>query len=58
MAEVPLPDRLAGAVGMHVIGHLRPEDRRALWSGLAARLAPGAPVVYRPPSRSARPSGG
>jgi len=44
-AEVPLPDQLAGAVGLHMIGHLRPDDRRALWSNLARRLVPGAPVV-------------
>ncbi|MBC3191841.1 class I SAM-dependent methyltransferase [Pseudonocardia sp. C8] len=44
-AEVPLPDRLSAVVGMHMVGHLPPADRRALWGAVAARLAPGAPVV-------------
>ncbi|OLT05631.1 hypothetical protein BJF90_00930 [Pseudonocardia sp. CNS-004] len=44
-AEVDLPERLAAVVGMHMVGHLAPDTRRALWRGIAARLAPGAPVV-------------
>lgn len=44
-AEVPLPERLAAVVGMHMVGHLRPAERQALWASLAPRLAPGAPVV-------------
>ncbi|MEV1293162.1 class I SAM-dependent methyltransferase [Pseudonocardia sp. NPDC049635] len=45
--EVPLPERLSAVVGMHMVGHLPPQDRRALWKALAARLAPGAPVVLQ-----------
>jgi hypothetical protein len=50
--DVPLPDRLAAVVGMHVIGHLAPTERTALWSAVAARLSPGAPVVLnvQPPA--------
>lgn len=44
-ADVPLPDRLAAVVGLHMIGHLAPTRRRRLWPELADRLAPGAPVV-------------
>jgi hypothetical protein len=44
-ADVDLPERLAAVVGMHMVGHLDPDTRRALWRGIAARLAPGAPVV-------------
>ncbi|MHA6630325.1 class I SAM-dependent methyltransferase [Pseudonocardia sichuanensis] len=44
-AEVDLPERLAAVVGMHMVGHLAPDTRRALWRGISARLAPGAPVV-------------
>jgi methyltransferase family protein len=44
-AEADLPERLAAVVGMHMVGHLDPDTRRALWRGIAARLAPGAPVV-------------
>lgn len=43
--EVRLPERLAGMVGMHMVGHLPPADRTRLWAAVAARLAPGAPVV-------------
>lgn len=43
--DVPLPARLAGVVGLNMVGHLRPDDRRALWAALAPRLSPGAPVV-------------
>jgi hypothetical protein len=43
--QVPLPDRLAAVVGLHMVGHLAPGDRTRLWPALAARLAPGAPVV-------------
>ncbi|AXB42716.1 class I SAM-dependent methyltransferase [Amycolatopsis albispora] len=45
-ADLPLPDRIAAAVGMHMIGHLAPGDRRALFTALVPRLAPGAPVVF------------
>lgn len=44
-AEVPLPDRAAAVVGMHMVGHLAPADRRRLWAAVAERLAPGGPVV-------------
>ncbi|QFU88307.1 hypothetical protein [Amycolatopsis sp. YIM 10] len=43
---LPLPDRIAAAVGMHMIGHLAPVDRRALFAALVPRLVPGAPVVF------------
>ncbi|MCO1655153.1 hypothetical protein [Pseudonocardia humida] len=48
----PLPDRLAGAVGLHMVGHLAPPVRAALWADLALRLARGAPVVLnvQPPA--------
>lgn len=45
VADVPLPDRIAAVVGLHMVGHLRPDQRRALWPRLAERLAPDAPVV-------------
>ncbi len=45
-AEVPLPERLAAVVGLHMVGHLPPADRRRLWSALTERLAPGAPVAF------------
>ena len=50
--EVPLPDRLAAVVGMHVVGHVAPAERERLWAALADRLAPGAPVVLnvQPPA--------
>lgn len=44
-AALPLPERVAAAVGMHMIGHLPPDERRALFAALIPRLAPGAPVV-------------
>jgi hypothetical protein len=44
--QVPLPDRLAAVVGLHMVGHLSPVQRRTLWPALAARLAPGAPVAF------------
>jgi hypothetical protein len=44
--EVPLPDRLGAVVGLHMVGHLSPQRRKELWPALAARLAPGAPVVF------------
>jgi SAM-dependent methyltransferase len=43
--EVPLPDRIAAVVGMHMVGHLAPTDRKRLWTAMAERLAPGGPVV-------------
>lgn len=45
-ADAPLPDRIAAVVGMHMVGHLPPRERRALWARLAERLTPGAPVVF------------
>ncbi len=44
-SDLPLPDRIAAVVGMHMIGHLRPDERRALLAALIPRLVPGAPVV-------------
>ena len=43
--EMPLPDRLAAVVGMHMVGHLAPPDRKRLWAAVAARLSRGGPVV-------------
>lgn len=40
-----LPDRLGAVIAMNMIGHLDRTDRRALWTTLAGRLAPGAPIV-------------
>jgi hypothetical protein len=45
-AQLPLPERIAAATGMHMIGHLTPDERRALFAALIPRLAPGAPVVF------------
>jgi SAM-dependent methyltransferase len=45
-SDVPLPDRIAAVVGMHMIGHLNPTQRSALFRSLAPRLTPGAPVVF------------
>jgi hypothetical protein len=45
-AEVPLPEKLAAAVGLHMVGHLPPADRQKLWPALAERLAPGAPIAF------------
>ena len=44
--QVSLPDRLAAVVGLHMVGHLSPTQRRTLWPAVAERLAPGAPVVF------------
>lgn len=44
--ELPLPGRIAAAVGVNMIGHLPPEARRALFVELIPRLAPRAPVVF------------
>jgi hypothetical protein len=44
-ADAPLPERLAGAVGLHMVGHLAPSARTALWAELVHRLAPDAPLV-------------
>lgn len=43
--DVPLPDRLAAVVGLHMVGHIPPPDRRRLWTAVAARLARGGSVV-------------
>jgi SAM-dependent methyltransferase len=50
--EVPLPDRIAAVVGMHMVGHLAPPDRKRLWAAVAERLAPGGLVVLnvQPPA--------
>jgi Methyltransferase domain len=50
--EVPLPDRIAAVVGMHMVGHLAPTDRKFLWAAVAERLSPGGPVVLnvQPPA--------
>jgi hypothetical protein len=53
--QVPLPDRLAAAVGLNMVGHLTPDERARLWPALAARLVPGGPVVFnvQPPDTAA-----
>jgi hypothetical protein len=54
--EVPLPDRLAAVVGMHMVGHLAPADRKRLWAAVAERLVPGGPVVLNvQPPEAAEP---
>jgi len=53
-AGAELPDRLGGVIAMHMIGHLDPAARRALWGRLVGRLAPGAPLVVglQPPAEA------
>jgi SAM-dependent methyltransferase len=50
--DAPLQDRIAAVVGMHMVGHLAPPDRKRLWATVAERLAPGGPVVLnvQPPA--------
>lgn len=50
--ELPLPAQIAGVVGAHMIGHLPPPDRHALFTALADRMLPGAPLVVnaQPPA--------
>jgi hypothetical protein len=50
--DVPLPDRIAAVVGMHMVGHLAPADRKRLWAAVTERLVPGGPVVLnvQPPA--------
>jgi SAM-dependent methyltransferase len=43
--DVLLPDRVGAVLAMNMIGHLSAGERRALWTSLASRLAPGAPLV-------------
>jgi SAM-dependent methyltransferase len=43
--DVPLPRRLAAVVGMHMVGHLTPDERQRLWAEVSSRLAPGGPLV-------------
>ncbi|MBU6535672.1 Gfo/Idh/MocA family oxidoreductase [Streptomyces mayonensis] len=43
--DLVLPDRICGVVACGMLGHLDPDRRRALLRDLAARLAPGAPLV-------------
>jgi SAM-dependent methyltransferase len=52
VTEVRLPDRIAAVVGMHMVGHLAPPDRKQLWSAITERLTPGGPVVLnvQPPA--------
>lgn len=47
-----LPDRLGAVLAINMIGHLRPERRRALWADLRPRLASNAPLVVnvQPPA--------
>jgi hypothetical protein len=51
--DANLPIRLGGCVASAVIGHFDEHGRRALWSALASRLAPGAPALIGvlPPTR-------
>jgi SAM-dependent methyltransferase len=51
--DADLPVRLGGCVASAVIGHFDEHGRRALWSALASRLAPGAPALIGvlPPTR-------
>lgn len=45
-AQLPLPERVAAATGLHMIGHLATAERRVLFTALMPRLAPGAPAVF------------
>jgi SAM-dependent methyltransferase len=47
-----LPDRLDAVLAINMIGHLAPHERRTFWERVAARLAPGAPLVVnlQPPA--------
>jgi hypothetical protein len=51
--EAPLPGRASAMVLSALIGHLSDDERRRLWSYVAERIAPGAPVVIGvlPPER-------
>lgn len=53
LLSAELPARVSAVVLMNVIGHFTPADRRALWAGLADRLAPGGRAVLNlyPPTR-------
>ncbi|MBC7300620.1 MAG: class I SAM-dependent methyltransferase [Nocardia sp.] len=44
--ELMLPERICAAIGIHMIGHLAPSARRALFADLVPRLAPGAPMIF------------
>jgi SAM-dependent methyltransferase len=43
--SVVLPDSISALILFGVLGHIGPEDRRALWDRVLPRLAPGAPVL-------------
>lgn len=45
-ASVDWPDGVRAVVALNVIGHLPPEQRRALWSRAARQLAPGGALVF------------
>ena len=51
--DAPLPRRVCAAVASAVVGHLDAVGRVRMWSTLADRLRPGAPVVVGvlPPTR-------
>ncbi|MFU8849521.1 class I SAM-dependent methyltransferase [Micromonospora sp. SL1-18] len=51
----PLPERLGAVLAANMIGHLPPQERREFWHRVAARLAPGAPLVVnlQPPAELA-----
>ncbi|MEU9351954.1 class I SAM-dependent methyltransferase [Streptomyces griseoloalbus] len=40
------PDGVRAVVALNMIGHLSPEQRRALWSRAARQLAPGGALVF------------
>ncbi|WP_345612190.1 class I SAM-dependent methyltransferase [Pseudonocardia adelaidensis] len=41
--EVPLPDRIAAVVGMHMVGHLAPPERKRLWAAVRNGSRPARP---------------
>lgn len=43
--SVVLPDSISALILFGVLGHIGPEDRRALWDRVLPRMAPGAPVL-------------
>jgi hypothetical protein len=43
--DAVLPSRAAAVLALNMIGHLAPDDRRALWARAARILPPGAPLL-------------
>jgi hypothetical protein len=54
--DLDLPERLAAACCLGVVGHLTAAERTRLWAGITCRLGPGAPLVIELLDRTAPPS--